>query len=154
MPEADVVREAYTEFLCTLRGIVDHRRVRIESAEERELAEQLTGPVFGALMGRAAVGAVVGAFRLNGRVEDGRDEARPNDEVVLNALLAEMQFFNARYGNFRGEEGGRDGEADEGAGDGHVVKGSLEKILGATLPDWIKRLLEVLNEILSLIRPI
>ena len=165
MPNGDDTRETYTAFLRTVEGIVNHRLNRIESETESQHAEHLTKSVFEALLAPDAVNAVVNAFTSFHESHGSSDWPNGKDEIVREALLAEIQFFNARYVRFRNENdddgedgepdrGADDGEADRGADDSEVVKGSLEKILGPRLPKWIKDLLKLLNEILKLIRPI
>ena len=161
MPNSDDAKQAYTAFLHTVKGIVDHRLNRIGSRAEEQHARNLTEPVFKALLGKAAVDAVVDAFHSLSEAEHATDWPEGRAQVVHDALLEEIRFFNARYKKFHSEASkGSDGAegngsgADDGADDAETVKGSLEDILGGWLPKWLKKLLKLLNEILSLIRPI
>jgi hypothetical protein len=64
---------------------------------------------------------------------------------VAESLRDEIAFINSRHG----EEG--NSENDDAGDDVETGKGSLEELLGAWLPDWLKRLLKVLNQILKLV---
>jgi hypothetical protein len=67
-----------------------------------------------------------------------------NNNLILEALTAELRFFNDLVDN----EGAGSGEAPDAAA---TVKESFEEVLNQ-LPEWIKKLLKILNEILSLVR--
>ena len=154
MPDSHEFRRVYRQFLRTTKGVVENRLNRISGEPEKRHATDLTKRVFDALLEKAAIEVVAETFKSLSETSDPPDWPEGKSEVVLGALLAEMQFFNARYATFRTETGGDHNKADDGADDSEEVKGSLEQILGSKLPKWIKDLLKVLNEILSLVRPI
>jgi hypothetical protein len=77
-------------------------------------------------------------------IENASMQLRPD---IQTYLLRELQFFNAVYPS--SSIGGTAQEVD----DSETCKESLEEILGAWLPDWLKQLLKILDEILSLVRP-
>ncbi len=54
----------------------------------------------------------------------------------------ELEFFNAAHSNNR--------DADEEADDGDTIKTSIEGIF--QIPDWLKKRLKFLNEILKILR--
>ena len=68
--------------------------------------------------------------------------AREN-QGVANALMAELAFFNARYSKFE-----PDAKTVE---DAKTVKDSLEQLLKKWLPEWVRKALKLLNELLSLV---
>ena len=77
-----------------------------------------------------------------------------DDKVAIGFLVCEMKFFNGFFQE--GQQGyGKSSivlslKTDEALGAGKTIKDSVEKVI--KLPQWLKKLLSVLNELLSLIR--
>ena len=98
------------------------------------------------------------------RVSDVLDQARPDiaaaigkleqeHEGVADAFAAELAFYNRRYGRY-GQLDDRNGVDDDRVDpvwDAKTVKDSLEELLGRWLPDWVKKALKLLNELMSLV---
>jgi hypothetical protein len=86
--------------------------------------------------------------RASSEVRSAIDRAVAADggDQMLRYLQPEIEFFLALS----------QGEAEEGdkkaLGAAKTIKESMEKWLGRFLAPWVKRLLEVLNEILSLLK--
>lgn len=107
-------------------GKIEHDRNTY--ADNGEALEALAKSVFDSIATEQAVELVKTAIENE-------------DERVRNALLAELKFFNMKYGN------SNDGTALSAA---DTVKSSIHCIL--TLPNWLKKLLKILNELISLLK--
>lgn len=73
------------------------------------------------------------------------------DQRVLNPFLLELSYVNANLPPARIYDSLSESEEDDAAGDAETAKGSLEELLGEWLPDWVKKLLKVLNELIGII---
>ena len=121
----------YEKFLKTVRLIVEKRINRLEhkDSELSQTAKEFAKSVFIMLEKDEVKSEVSNAFnRL------------PDD--LQKALEAELKFFNQKYRNNNNLD-------DRAAKDAETVKSSLEEVLD--LPGWLKKILKVLNELLSLI---
>ena len=118
----------YQTFLNNLKVMV---QIRIDEAQMGEDAQNFSDRVFRPLEEEGA------AELLN--------QAAAEQQVsVRNALEAELDFFNNRYSRETSPT------AFQAA---HTVKTSLHNVLGNNLPGWLKKMLTILNELLSLISP-
>jgi len=63
-------------------------------------------------------------------------------------LAEEMAYFNGRFSAL-GASNPED-EIDSGLESGKTIKDSIDDVV--TLPRWVRKLLKVLNELLSLVR--
>ena len=124
------MEESYRVFLRIVAYIVRSRINAIQNEPQRDRATEFADSVFPVIANNPAVNAVVDAFNRQ-------------DEHVRKALAAELRFFNSKYGN--------DLDNDSAAEDAETVKSSLEELLGALLPEWLKKMLKILNELLSLL---
>lgn len=71
-----------------------------------------------------------------------------DDPVALRLLQRELQFFIARKGEY--EEGGKEDDLDA-LDAGQTIKDSAEDLI-KKLPRWLRHLLKILNELISIIR--
>jgi hypothetical protein len=80
-------------------------------------------------------------------------ERNDDDKKIVGFLEDELKFFNSLIGSSRDDAGGLTltVEATKDAlGSGETVKDSIEGFF--ELPRWLKKILKVLNELLSIIR--
>ena len=137
--------EEYQSFVDAVRNIV---KVRTDhyNGEERELARAFAKTVFEAIGSQGAIDAI-------------DYQSKQQDPRVLEAFTAELKFFNARYGlQERVDQFGRHQDPEyspratdaSAVGDAETVKESLRKIF--TLPAWFDKALEILDELLSLVK--
>jgi hypothetical protein len=71
------------------------------------------------------------------------------DPRVLGPFLLELQYVIARLQAL--DSFSTAAEEDDAGEDAKTAKDSLEDLLGVWLPDWLKKLLKVLNELIDLI---
>ena len=131
--ETGGTKEIYEEFLQNVGEIVNGR---IEDLSETTMyvpAREFANSVFKEVGDGAAVEAVVDAINVQ-------------ESSVREALKAELKFFNAKHIDV--EVTARAFE------DAETVKGSLEDILGSAFPGWLKKMFKILNELLSLLKPL
>ena len=139
--------DAWNQFLQNLRRLANYRLSLRE--EEQEEYKALGGPLNGvidSLLKDDAMVAVGHAVDTENRSTDG--------EQITTFLGNELQFFNSLVTSYDDAMNTRqlsEAAADEALGAGKTIKESLEGLL-ESLPKWIKRILKVLNELLSLIR--
>ena len=132
----------YITFLVTVDNLVKEAIEQSCKGPEKELLEsanKFAGSVLTVLRGKDAESAVLSAFaNLRGEPRE--------------ALCAELEYFNQKYGNQPLTIGRENlGRALEDAG---TVKDSIEALLKKSLPGWVKKMMKILNELLSLIRPV
>ena len=77
-------------------------------------------------------------------------ETESNEIEVTRLLKLELEYFNLKYGNDNLNEY----SVDEGIENGETVKGSLEDFFKLKLPNWAKKTLKILNEILGIVKTI
>ncbi len=142
MPEQDApkeqkgyVSEAYRLFLCNVRRIVE-KRVADLPEQPKSIAAGMAESLFSLLGSPEALAEV-------GRALSEFGNPSREGKAVHDLLIQEMKLFNAMHGE--------DSNSDTGKalGDAATVKDSIEQILD--LPDWIKKALKILNELLSLV---
>ena len=121
--------EEYETFITACKSLVARKSVQLDRRNTETLREAAR-KVCDRLKETEAVRAVEEAF---GNL----------DEVVRETFYLELQYVNANLA-----EGGNDNQRD--IDDAKTAKDSLEELLGSWLPEWIKKSLTVLNEILSL----
>ena len=124
------MEESYRAFIQIVTSIVDRRINGIQNEALRDQAAEFANSVLPIIADDRAVNAIVDAFNRQ-------------DEHIRNALAAELRFFNSKYGN--------DPESVSAAEDAEIVRSSLEELLGDFLPEWLKKMLKILNELLSLL---
>ena len=123
--------DIYSEFLRIVRAIVDHQIANLEhDAELMASANEFATCVWNTIDNNEARQMVVNAI----------DQQPP---IVADALIAELNFFNLRFANNAAQNNPDAFAAAE------TVKSSLEKVLD--LPDWLEKMLKILNELLSLL---
>ncbi len=69
-------------------------------------------------------------------------------QAHVDLLAEEMAYFNGRFSAL-GASNPED-EIDSGLESGKTIKDSIDDVV--TLPRWVRKLLKVLNELLSLVR--
>lgn len=123
--------ENYKEFLRCVEEIV---KILVDqvNGDSKIKATEFSESVLEPLKEEAAVTVVANAFANL-------------DDRVKKALTAELDFFNSRYGQSPTKK-----DAAAAACAAETVKSSLEEVLD--LPDWLEKLLKILNELLSLLR--
>ena len=119
----------YRQFIANIRRVGAKRLESFEDPAYLKLASLLEDMT-----------AHLGSDRSCSAVEEA---AHGEDLFVVDALTRELQFFN----HLATEDAGGDSIAA-----GETVKTSFENLL-QKLPDWIKKPLKILNEILQLIKP-
>ena len=119
--------ECYDDFVKNVKAIV-YRRIERLDAELHQTATEFAESVFSMLEKEDVESQVSNAF-----------DRLPND--LRTSLEAELRFFNHKYSNNLDDRNATD--------DAETVKSSLEEVLD--LPGWLKKILKVLNELLSLI---
>ena len=72
----------------------------------------------------------------------------PDERPIVDLLAEEMAYFNGRFSAL-GASSPED-EIDSGLESGKTIKDSIDDVV--TLPRWVRKLLKVLNELLSLVR--
>ena len=139
----DTFDSNYKTFLEILRGMVGKQIENIEREHkhnhdrdrklERKKAVQFADIVFDALQSEQAVRLMCGA-------------ADAQSKVVREAIVAELEYFNVRYPVDHAP-------TEKSFQAAHTVKTSLHGVFGSKLPGWLKKLLTILNELLSLLKP-
>ena len=77
-------------------------------------------------------------------------ELSEEDEKIATYLIQEMSFFNNLV---RNTNGGSDSDGlDKSIGAGQTIKDSIEGLF--KIPEWLKKILKVLNELLSIVKGI
>lgn len=144
MPNQDEPAELYEAFICTTQNIVN-QRVKAMNGTAKSRAEKMAEKLFGQLRSSDALNAMRDA--LEGLENASHDYDWPNGkgEVVHALLLEEMRLFNAIHAGAN--------RACKGLEDADTVKGSIEDLLSPCLPQWLKKLLKLLNQLLHLLRP-
>ena len=135
---------AWDQFLKNLNQLGGYRLQLRDQAEYQEL-DDLLNRVIKALMSGEAMSAVQHAVDTTNRSSDG--------DQLTTFLGDELKFFNnliTGYGAAMGNKTLSEEDADEALGAGKTIKESFEHLLD-DLPGWIKKILKVLNELLSLI---
>ena len=125
------IAESYGTYIKTVKGIVASRISGMKDQPYETEAGKFSKSVWTA-MDSAGSHICKALESLAGENQD-----------VANALMAELAFFNARYSKFE-----PDAKTVE---DAKTVKDSLEQLLKKWLPEWVKRALKLLNELLSLV---
>ena len=73
------------------------------------------------------------------------DEMTKNEQKSIQLLQLEIEYFNIKC---EGEEDGF--STEDGITNGKTVKDSIEKLF--SMPKWAKKVLKVLNELLSIVK--
>ena len=123
--------EEYTSFITACNNLVARRSGQLDRRNTEKLQEAAE-KICARLKTTEALDAVESGFEYI-------------DEEVREVFYLELQYVNANLA-----EDGNGSERD--VGDAKTAKDSLEDLLGSWLPDWMKKSLKVLNEILSLAR--
>ena len=136
------LREEYETFLRIVSTTIDLQIWTLGSQELREQAFEFKGFGFSVLTTTKSVDVVFSAINSE-------------DDIIRDALWSEMRFYNIRYGYLLELTPDSERRADpielyRASAGAETVKGSLEGILD--LPDWIRKVLKALNELLSLLR--
>jgi hypothetical protein len=142
MPDTDKYMDELKKFFQTLRTVVNDRLKSMEIHRGKEKLNQLSDEVFEHVLSENTFKE----FRL--AIEGDRIYA----EAAYNLLFTELEYYNSRYSR---ESDNTEMPINEAGGieDGKTVKDSIEEIF--KLPKWLKKLLKVLNELLSLLpRPV
>jgi hypothetical protein len=138
--------DAWNQFLNNLRRLGHYRlNLREEEQEEYKALDDLLDRVIDSLLKDDAMTAVRQAVDTENRSTDG--------EQITTFLGNELQFFNSLVKSYDAAMNSTqlsESAADEALGAGKTIKESLEGLL-ESLPKWIKKILKVLNELLSLI---
>ena len=132
-------------FLDNLRDLCHHRLQKPDRAKYRSL-QGIVDDVIDKLKHPDACKAVIHAIDTANR--------NPDNQVVNGLLEREIKFFNELIANSRGYGGEismTEEEVNDGLGAGETIKDSFEDLLD-NLPEWVKKLLRILNELLSIIR--
>jgi hypothetical protein len=132
------------KFLENLEELCRHRLRQPERENYEELTSLLRN-VISELQGDGAVKAMEHAI--------GTAERNDDDRKIVGFLEDELKFFNNLVVSSRDDAGGLtlNAEATKDAlGSGETVKDSIEGFF--ELPRWLKKILKVLNELLSIIR--
>ena len=125
--------EDYAAFICNVKAVLE-----AQGPDEGTSAGQKWVELCGHVAGQLA------DERVQNRVAS---QAFSNlDKPVYESLWMEMDYFNARC-----RDNGGYVRSDGAAKDAKTIKDSLKDLL-PNPPDWIKKLLHVLNELLSLSR--
>lgn len=124
--------EAWQLFVKNLQDVAQRELVRRNSQAGYSELGELLEKVIADILGNQ------GLAQMQAAVEREMSE----DEVVVKYLQHELNFFNVAH------EAGRD--AEDEADDGDTIKTSIEKIF--EIPDWLKKRLKILNEILKILR--
>lgn len=136
--------DAWDQFLRNLHRLASYRLSLRERAEDKRLSD-LLDRVIESLLKEDAMSAVAHAVDTENRSTDGQQ--------ITTFLGDELRFFNdlvTSYDTAMGKTELSESDADEALGAGKTIKESLEDLL-ESLPKWIKKILKVLNELLSLI---
>ena len=150
MPEENEasLENEYMSFLAAVKNIVNIRIDALKDDKLEGLARVFAGSVFDTIGSQEAKDVIDCQSKLQ-------------DKRVLKAFTAELKFFNARYGpqkhvdRFHYPQDSIDSQRakdDSAVGDAETVKESLRKIF--TLPEWFDKALEILDELLSLVKSI
>lgn len=132
-------------FLTNLRDLCEHKL----DSPTRDNYGQLRGlvnDVIDELQSDDAMEAVRNAVKTADR--------NPDNKKVNAFLERELKFFNSLIAESRNYDTKitlSEVETDEALGAGKTIKDSFEEQI-EKLPDWIKKILKVLNEILSILR--
>lgn len=136
--------DEWKKFLENLEELCRHR-LRQPGRENYEELTSLLRNVIAELQSDDAAKAIDYAIVTAGRNDD--------DKRIVGFLEDELRFFNNLIVSSRNDAGDLtlDVEATKDAlGSGETVKDSIEDFF--ELPRWLKRILKVLNELLSIIR--
>ena len=110
------------------------------------------GPVKGFVDNHAP--AIIGSITDNRNwpaIWNAIDQSRePNHPYIEDALYDELRALAAVNSGVQVSD---DRATSRAVDDTETGKGSIEDLLGKWLPDWLKKLLKLLNEILKLIKP-
>ena len=124
--------EAWQLFVRNLQDVAQRELVRRNSQAGYSELGELLEKVIADILGNQGLAQMQAAVK--------REMSKDKD--VVTYLLHELNFFNAAH------EAGRD--AEDEADDGDTIKTSIEKIF--EIPDWLKKRLKILNEILKILR--
>lgn len=134
----------WQEFLNNLKDLCRHRLADPDRVHYEGLSAPL-GKVINDLQAVEALAAVTFAVDTAERNDDDRN--------LLGLVTDEIRFFNSLVKSSRDYQDQLTmdkGHTVEALGAGKTIKDSVEKLF--ELPRWLKRLLEILNELLSIIR--
>jgi len=123
--------DEYTSFIVACKGLVARRSRKLAQCNTETL-QKAAETICTRLKKPDAINAVERGFEAL-------------DEEVREAFYLELQYVNA---NLTEDVDGSERNVD----DAKTAKDSLEDLLGSWLPDWMKKSLKVLNEVLSLAR--
>jgi hypothetical protein len=142
MPDTDKYMDELEKFFQTLRTVVNDRLKSVEIHRGKEKLNELSNEVFEHVLGKDALKSFRGAI-----------ENYPVDaEAAYNLLFIELEYYNSRY-NMGADNTEAPVNETGSIEDGKTVKDSIEEIFN--LPNWLKKVLKVLNELLSLLpRPV
>ncbi|MXY52529.1 MAG: hypothetical protein F4Y86_08400 [Gammaproteobacteria bacterium] len=130
-----MTEEQYTNFIASVKNITTHAIDLDANASGREHAERLCKMLFEVL-------------ELDRTRTVMCHAAAAEPPIVRNAFAAELGLFNARYPN---DADIADARIPKALKDADTVKNSFHAVF--KIPDWLDKILHILNELLKLLRP-
>lgn len=135
LPSSKDFGTVYSEFITVLGEIAQ------KAIEERSSAGGQQVPI------PAPLEAVLAEVQSPAAIFAVNYAASQIDPTTRNLLSQELEFISSIYG------GGNAQGTQKAVDDGEAGKDSVLDLLDTWLPDWLKKLLKILDEILSLLRP-
>lgn len=127
-------------FKKNLRDFLKNLKIACEKSEKSKAnnsLKDLTNTVFNKVITDPCINEIVKSY----------ENLPANEQFIKECLSLEMEYFNNRVTADDSYLSSK-----EGIENGQTVKDSLEDLFG-DIPNWIKKALKIINEILSLVKP-
>ncbi|MCC9167982.1 hypothetical protein [Pontibacter harenae] len=139
--EKQQLRDSLKLFFRNLQGFIN---IKVESEKHNEARQKLEDLVLDCF---AHINTAPGIkSSVIDSIIDSIDDLSEKEQKAIVLLKMEIEYYNLKC------KGENKYSAKDGIENGKTVKDSIEDLF--SLPEWVKKILKVLNEILSIVKTI